>query len=99
MAKEDLVARVLKKKIELEQYKVMSEEAQKIVLSDEDSPMPSRDHDSHGHMIAASPPLTPPAAGPGAKETEQEARRKVIQCQKEINKYKLKLGQRLPEFA
>ena len=64
----------MKKKAELEKCKIMSEEAQKFVLPDEESRFQSQD----SHLGAGSQPRTPPAADLDAKKTEMEAQSKLM---------------------
>lgn len=101
MSNDDLLKCMIERKAELDHCKQISAEAQMVAASDGDSRSHSEDSqakaDSHAH--AHTPREADKEQDEEAKKAEMEANRNAIQCQKEYNKYKLMLGQRLPEFA
>ena len=72
-----------------------------VAASDGDSRSHSEDSQAKAdsHARARTPREADKELDEEAKQAEMEANRNAIQCQKEYNKYKLMLGQRLPEFA
>lgn len=72
-----------------------------VAASDGDSRSHSEDSQAKAdsHARARTPREADKEQDEEAKQAEMEANRNAIQCQKEYNKYKLMLGQRLPEFA